>query len=146
MSLKQTSNTPIVGRAEAAFRSAFERLRTNKPNLMSKGTQVTQNNVAREAGLDPSALKKARFPHLVAEIQAWVENSAETTTRSQRQTVIAQRTRSRELRVRLEAMKTQRDHALALLVEADARILELIAENTRLKATLPPTNVTMIRG
>ena len=146
MSLKQTSNAPIVGRAEAAFRSAFERLRTNKPNLMSKGTQVTQNNVAREAGLDPSALKKDRFPHLVAEIQAWVENSAKTTTRSPRQTVIAQRTRSRELRVRLDSMKSQRDHALALLVEADARILELTIENTRLKATLPPTNVTLIRG
>lgn len=146
MSLKPTKNAPVVGRAEAAFRAAFERLKINKPNLVAKGTSVTQNNVAREAGLDPSALKKARFPHLVAEIQDWVENCAKNTTVSPRQTLIAQRTRSRELRVRLEAMKSQRDHALGLLVEADARILELTIENTRLKATLPPTNVTLIRG
>nr|WP_302685079.1 hypothetical protein [Pseudomonas syringae]UVN17909.1 hypothetical protein pPsy0479a_00077 [Pseudomonas syringae] len=61
--------------AEGSFRSAFERLKTDNPSILAKGTPVSQNNVAREAGLDPSALKKARFPELVSEIQQWIHSN-----------------------------------------------------------------------
>jgi hypothetical protein len=135
-----------MGRAEIAFRVAFERLKLNKPNILPKGTLVTQNNVAREAGVDTSALKKARFPQLVAEIQLWVESNAQLTPSSPRQALIAQRKRSRDLRERLDEMKAQRDYALGLLVEADALILELTRENAQLQALAPPTNITSIRG
>ena len=59
------------------YRAAFERLKSNKPERLPKGTPVSQNNVAKEAGSDPSALKKARFPLLIAEIQKYVEGHAE---------------------------------------------------------------------
>ncbi|WP_318351643.1 hypothetical protein [Klebsiella pneumoniae] len=52
------------------YRAAFERLKSNKPERLPKGTPVSQNNVAKEAGSDPSALKKARFPLLIAEIKS----------------------------------------------------------------------------
>ncbi|MBP5053736.1 hypothetical protein [Pseudomonas chlororaphis] len=135
----------MLGRAETAFREAFERLKLNNPNLLPRGTLVTQNNVAREAGVDPSALKKARFPLLVAEIQCWVESNAQIPHPSPRQALIAQRNRNRDLRERLEGMKIQRDHALGLLAEADALILELTRENSRLQALAPPTNITPIQ-
>jgi len=44
------------------YRAAFERLKNNKPERLPKGTPVSQNNVAKEAGSDPSALKKRAFP------------------------------------------------------------------------------------
>lgn len=45
--------------------------------LIPKGTPVTQNNVGKEAGSDPSALTKSRFPSLIAEIKTYVEQYAE---------------------------------------------------------------------
>jgi len=56
--------------AEANFRRAFERLKAGAPKVLPLGTPVSQNNVAKEAGCDSSALRKSRFPCLVAEIQA----------------------------------------------------------------------------
>lgn len=60
--------------AAEQYRAAFERLKNNKPERLPKGTLVSQNNVAKEAGSDPSALKKTRFPLLIAEIQMYVES------------------------------------------------------------------------
>ena len=68
---------PARRSATDRYRDAFERLKLNRPHLLPKGTPVTQNNVAKEAGSDPSALKKSRFPSLIAEIKAYVEQHAE---------------------------------------------------------------------
>src|SRR5690554_2541860 len=62
-----------VSKAELKFREAFERLKAGKPDILPKGTPLSQNNVAKEAGVDPSALRRARFPELVADIQSWIE-------------------------------------------------------------------------
>jgi hypothetical protein len=59
--------------AEQRFRAAFDRLKDDKPQILPRGTPVSQNNVAKEAGTDPTALRKKRFPALIREIQAWVE-------------------------------------------------------------------------
>ncbi|EPM62154.1 hypothetical protein A264_04202 [Pseudomonas syringae pv. actinidiae ICMP 19071] len=132
------------GRAETAFRDAFDRLKKGKPSLLPKGTRVTQNNVAREAGLDPSALKKARFPSLIEEIQRWVDEHGDQISKSPSQSLYAHRNRNRSLREQIEALKMQRDNALALLVDADARILALTMENQRLQLTKPKDNVTSL--
>lgn len=135
-----------MGRAEKAFREAFDRLKRGRPDRLPKGTPVSQNNVAKEAGRDPSALKKARFPSLVAEIQRWIGEPAPDAPPSPRQTMLAQRSRNRSLRERIAALKAERDHALSLLVEADAKILDLTMENARLQALLPASDVTPMRG
>lgn len=135
-----------VGRAEKAFREAFDRLKHSKPDRLPKGTLVSQNNVAKEAGCDSSALRKSRYPSLIAEIQRWIEDHIPDAPTSPRQTLLAQRARNRSLREKLDALKVQRDHAYSLLVEADARILDLTVENARLHALLPATNVTPMRG
>lgn len=142
--LSKDLNSPTQGRAETAFREAFERLKHGKPNLLPKDARVTQNNVAREAGLDPSALKKARFPTLIEEIQRWITEHGDQETRSPRSSIYAQRNRNRTLREQIEALKSQRDNALALLVDADARILALTKENQRLQAMSPKSSISKL--
>lgn len=134
-----------MGRAEKAFRDAFERLKQGRPERLKEAV-VSQNNVAKEAGRDPSALRKTRFPSLVAEIQRWVEGQKSEAPISPRQAVLAQRNRNRSLLERIEFLKQERDYALSLLVEADALILELKAENGALKAKLSDSNVLQITG
>lgn len=146
MSSNLNSTMPPKGRAESAFREAFDRLKRDKPDRLPKGTPVSQNNVAKEAGCDPSALRKARYPSLIAEIQRWIAEHAPDSSPSPRQAILAQRSRNRSLREKIEALKAERDHALSLLVEADAKILDLTMENICLQSHLPPSNVTPMRG
>jgi hypothetical protein len=134
------------GHAEQAFRDSFERLKLGKPQRMPKGTPVSQNNVAKEAGCDTSALRKTRYPSLIAEIQKWVEEQTVNPAPSPRQKLLAQRSRNRSLQERIAELKAQRDHVLSLLVEADAKILELATENARLAALQPRSTVTAMRG
>ena len=145
MSSNLNSTKPPKGSAESAFRAAFERLKWGKPDRLPKGTSVSQNNVAKEAGCDPSALKKARYPSLISEIQRWVTEHASDVPQSPRQTMLAQRSRNRSLREKIGALKAERDHALSLLVEADAKILDLTMENIRLQSHIPPLNITPMR-
>jgi predicted RNase H-like nuclease (RuvC/YqgF family) len=102
--------------------------------------------VAKEAGRDPSALRKNRYPALIAEIQRWLETNRPQAPVSQRQTLLSQRKRNRSLKERIEDMKAQRDSLASLLVEADAKILELTLENARLRALaqVPASKVTPI--
>lgn len=143
MSLNLSSDL-AMGRAEKSFREAFERLKQGNPSRLPKGTPISQNNVAKEAGCVPSALRKSRFPSLIAEIQRWVEGHASTTSPSPRQSMLAQRKRNQSLKERIETLKAERDHALSLLIEADMKILELMQENAALEAKLPESNVTSI--
>ncbi|MQT61082.1 hypothetical protein GHO41_27495 [Pseudomonas sp. FSL R10-0399] len=69
-----------MSKAEQGFREAFERLKKDQPIRVPQGTPLSQNLVAKEAGNDPSALKKSRFPDLVAEIQHWAAAKTECNT------------------------------------------------------------------
>ncbi|MEI6001854.1 hypothetical protein H3V53_33315 [Paraburkholderia bengalensis] len=129
--------------AEQRFRSAFERLKANQPQVLPRGTQVSQNNVAKEAGTDPTALRKARYPALIREIQAWIDiNGMEKAVQRERQ---HQRKHAKEeAATTAKRLQAQRDHAQAELISAQRLVLELLEENARLRARLddllpPPT-------
>lgn len=109
--------------AEENFRAAFERLKSNTPKICPLGTLVSQNNVAKEAGTDPSALKKSRFPTLIAEIQAFV-STIEVPT-SNRQKELLKKKKNRGVKEMLEDVTKQRDCLASMLAEADLTILEL---------------------
>lgn len=126
------------------YRAAFERLKNNKPERLPKGTHVSQNNVAKEAGRDPSALKKTRFPLLIAEIQTYVASYAEDRPLSVRQVSLLARQKNRGLRERIGEIEQQRDHLASLLSEADATILELYDRIAELERQLPASNVLPI--
>ena len=132
------SSPDVIGTAEQAFRDAYDRLKHGKPMHLKKGAKVTQNNVAKEAQRDPTALKKARYPRLIREIQQWVEQHAgEAVPKSSPAALIeGTRKRNRALKVDIEALKAQRDLAFSRLIAAEAELLELAQENERLKAHL----------
>lgn len=117
--------------AEQAFREAFIRLIENRPERLPLGTRVSQNAVALEAGRDPSALKKSRYPILIAEIQNWRRDQHQTPSESPLGRSQGKKTRSQtEEIINLEG---QRDKLASKLVEASATIVELVAENHRLQ-------------
>lgn len=125
MTLKQSEGTSTT--AEERFRDAFHRLRNGCPRVLESGSKVSQNNVAREAGCDPSALKKSRFPTLVAQIQAFALKHEDARERSdphfQPKAQICPRCAS--LKDQLRQLTLQRDAAMSALVLADNRVLEL---------------------
>ena len=125
--------------AETRFRQAFDRLKKDEPIVMERGTPVSQNNVAREASCDPSALKKKRFPVLVREIQAYVELHQEKPA-SNAQKLKTKRAANRSLQERLDDAICQRDQVQSLLASANERIIELFNEVQTLKQQLgdPP--------
>lgn len=144
------SSTPFdsgpMGRAEQRFRESFERLKASKSQILPKGTKVSQNNVAKEAGVDPSALRRSRFPKLVQDIQEWIEaNGSNDGYQSPRQRILSARSQNRGLRERLVESEARTGLATAKLVSAEARIVELTIENQRPQALLPSTNITPIR-
>ncbi|NMG29519.1 hypothetical protein [Aromatoleum evansii] len=111
--------------AEQRFRDAFERLKLGVPQVLPKGTPVSQNNVAKEAGCDPSALRKSRFPLVVLEIQEWVETHKGEQPPSVRQRLLKKRGKNRDLRETISDLKKQRDAAVGKLADAGLRIVEL---------------------
>lgn len=125
MALEQAAGVPTT--AEVRFRDAFHRLRDGRPRVLDPGAKITQNNVAREAGCDPSALKKSRFPSLVAEIQAVASKHEDAGGGLG----ICQRPAANvcpgciSLRVQVRETARQREAAMAALVLSDARVLEL---------------------
>lgn len=132
--------------AEQEFREAFERLKAQKPVRLPTSALVSQNNVAKEADRDPSALRKSRYPRLIAEIQTWVAEHGDDKPQSPRQKVMAQRTKNKSLREQLKATKTIRDVALSKLIDAEAQIVDLTMEVARLHEQLPPSNVVQMHG
>lgn len=111
--------------SEDKFRSALGRLIQGAPLRVPLGTPLTQGNVAREAGVTPSALRKSRFPRLIDEIQALISDQS-LDRKSEQPTLV------RDLKSRIVSLKNERDIALSLLVQADAEILRLSAEVKRL--------------
>ncbi|MDR7334668.1 hypothetical protein [Roseateles asaccharophilus] len=121
------SRAPIELTAEQRFRQAFQRLKEGKTEVVERGAPVSQNNVAKEAGCDPSALRKERFPSLVREIQAYVEIQGQQQS-SKRQEKLQQRRSRADLATQLEEIAAQRDSAQSQLLSAHRRIVELTAE------------------
>lgn len=131
--------------AEQRFRDAFERLKAGKPTIVSSHSEISQNNVAREAGLDPSALKKSRFPHLVAELQEWVRGNSSTKSKRTLNSARA-RARRRTDREMIKDLRQQRDQAASALLSADLMIIQLQKEIQQLKSQLPKPAVVPLRG
>jgi chromosome segregation ATPase len=131
--------------AKMRFEQAFERLKAGQPKVLERGSAVTQNNVAREAGCDPSALKKARFPALIREIQAYLELHKPEDQPAARKAA-QQKAAKRTLEERLADAVRQRDMAQSQLLSANRRVMELAEEVQSLQRRLdslqpPPTKL-----
>lgn len=130
--------------AEGRFRLAFERLKANNPTVLPHNTEVTQNNVAREAERDPSALKKERFPVLVGEIQAYVLLH-EDEDKAKREKALKKKRANRTLAEQLSDTIQQRDAAQSMLTSATERIVELSEQVHLLQIGLDEARSNMSR-
>ena len=128
--------TKINKNAEECFRDAFERLKLNVPEILPKGTRVSQNNVAKEAGRDTSALRKARYPLLVMEIQNYVDTHKSEELASGRQKLLKRKQKNRDAKELITDLKCQRDKAVDRIIYANLRILELSETVDDLRAKL----------
>ena len=134
--------------AEQRYRAAFLRLKEGTPTVLPRGTPVSQNNVAKEAGTDPSALKLARYPELIADIQAWVEIQ-DANKAAEREKRAAKRRDREDVNAKLERMTKERDCAQSELVSAHHIILELLQDKAQLEvriAELSPATSKLRRG
>ena len=130
------SHSDYIGDAEKLFQDAFERLKRGDPNTLPRGSAVTQNNVAKEAGRDPSALRKSRYPRLVRAIQKWIEENgnAPRNRASSASLIKGARGKNRQLKERIGELTKQRDMAMARLVIAEGSILGLYRQLQDYKA------------
>lgn len=129
-----------MSKAELDFSAACERLKSGNTLILPPGSPVSQNNVAKEAGRDPSALRKSRYPKLIADIQAWVASDASTKTGAFTKTgaptkvVIAKakdpylESQLAHAMLQLDALREERDLLLSKLLMANERILLLTSK------------------
>lgn len=101
---------------------------------------VTQNNVAKEAGKDTSALKKSRFPQLVK--FRHMLNFIRTIDRLRDRFSTVKRKSRKNQRDRIREIEAERDDAQSQLASAIGRIVELHEElqsvRARLERLIPP--------
>jgi hypothetical protein len=134
--MSSTPNIKLnVGKAEKTFREAFERLKLGRTERVPKCTAISQNNVAKEAGCDPSALRKSRYPVLINEIQQWIKQHTSVSPQSTYQLTVVRRKQNRTLKEKIIELKAQRDHVSSLLTEANSKILDLTNELSRFQNT-----------
>lgn len=112
------------------FIEAFQRLKNNEPINIPLGSAVTQNNVAREAGRDPSALRADRYPELLQQIQAYVASKDE----QKKEIKKSFKNRSRNSEERMLDFKKERDRLLSICHSQQNLIEELMDTIEKLKA------------
>ncbi|MBA1201982.1 hypothetical protein G7009_09445 [Pseudomonas capeferrum] len=129
------NDTIATASAEQRFRDAFERLKNGATVVLPANSRVSQNNVAKEASCDPSALRKSRFPSLVREIQAYVEihKSQVPSLRSVRSKLKNKRI---DLKKRIEIITQQRDEAHSQLLHVQRVVLDMAKQITALEDEL----------
>jgi len=136
----------VTETAEERFRAAFERLKINAPIVLPNGTPVSQNNVAKEANTDPTALRKSRYPTLIRDIQSWVGKAALEQTKAKKRQV-RQNKNKESMIERIETLTRQRDKAQSEALSLHRLMLELSVEKAKLQSRLekllpPPTPLT----
>ena len=131
-----SSQNKLHKSAEERFRDAFERIKLGMTEILPKGTQVSQNNVAKEAGCDPSALRKSRFPLLIIEIQEWVHTHNNEAQNLNRTTLLKRKQKNRDAKEVISDLRKQRDIAVGMMGDANLRILELSEMIDDLRARL----------
>jgi hypothetical protein len=82
--MSSTKTDVPMGRAEAKLRESFERLKAGKTLYVPVGTRMSQNAVAKEAGVIPSPLRPSRFPALCREIAEWIDRHEDDPSKANR--------------------------------------------------------------
>lgn len=116
-------------RAVDLFEEAFDRLRHGKPINIPIGSEVTQNNIAREAGRDPSALRSDRYPELLQRIKSYITAERQRVKTKKE----SAKNRHRPIEERLADCLRQRDRLQSICHSQQTLIDELLDEIERLE-------------
>ena len=127
------------GFAASRFEQAFERILSGKTKVLPRGARLTQANVAREAGVDPSAFRKGRYPELIAKIQKHTraDSGANDDRESTRIAKLNAETRILKARADLETSKLISLYAEYMAVKAELESIKAGLESGKLKYLKP---------
>lgn len=130
---------PDDSAAAQMYLDAFKRLATNAPINLGKGTPVTQNNVAKEAGKDPSALKLSRFPGVIKKIKIYLEL---TSGEELKKRVLNAKVKKGKLslKARVSALTEELSESQSKLLSVERRLVEALEETAELKEQLDELN------
>jgi len=131
--------------AESKFRAALARIIDGSALNVERNARITQNNVAREAGVDPSALRASRYPALVMEIRDLADIARADVGRMGHKPHRPGSEERRNEKQRYQDMKRQRDHAAALLASADSEVLRLMLRVRDLERHIEETSPGVVR-
>jgi hypothetical protein len=115
-----SNDPPLLDRLKAAF----DRLKSGRPVVLPPGALVSQNNVAREAGIPPANFKKSRFGPLISEVQAYVAQRDGPLLRERARSSSLERELANAV-ARISELESERDHLRSLLLSAEMKLAEL---------------------
>lgn len=113
--------------AEQEYRDAWQRIKEGKPIRIPVGSPATLANIAREAGKDPSALKRSRFPSLVHEIEIDNQLIAELPAyvdRSLSSQLKGARNENRRILLDMDVLRAERDALKSQVLNLQLALLE----------------------
>lgn len=134
-----------MNKAETDFREAFERLKAGTSRVLPWGSPVTQNNIAKEAGRDPSALKKSRYPTLIDEIQKWKSGGDVNLVSSSNCLKEKSAKALEEALFQVSELRVERDLLISKLLVANERIL-LLTSKIRANEMVSEEYSPLVRG
>ncbi|MBC3421864.1 MULTISPECIES: hypothetical protein [Pseudomonas] len=129
--------------AEDEYRKAFKRLVEGKALRIDKKSATTLANIAREAGRDPSALKRSRYPTFVSEVEFHNENVGSTLERRDRSLsaqLASARAENKSLRARCLGLSAERDAAQSKVLNLQQVLVE---KSFQLEGLEGPSNVAI---
>ncbi|MES3708620.1 hypothetical protein QC590_10290 [Pseudomonas putida] len=129
--------------AEAEYRKAFARIVEGKATRIDKKSPPTLANIAREAGKDPSALKKSRYPEFVAEVNFHNESVGSILKQRDRSLSVqlaSARSENKSLRERYANLIAERDAAQSKVLNLQQVLVE---KSLQLQGLEGPSNVAV---
>lgn len=114
--------------AEIEYRKAFRRIVEGKAMRVDKMAPPNFANIAREAGKDPSALKKSRYPIFISEVESFnnnVSSAGERIDRSLSAQLKAARSENRKLRESYEQLTIERDESHSRVLNLQLALVEM---------------------
>lgn len=117
------------------YLEAFRRLVLKTPLNVEVGTLVSQNNVAKEAGKDPSALKLSRFPSVIKKIQTYLELTNELDSKKRIRNAKVKKGKLTAI-AKIATLEAQAIETQSKLLSVERRLIEVLQENAELQAKL----------
>ncbi|KIY40750.1 hypothetical protein TZ03_11455 [Pseudomonas sp. 10-1B] len=114
--------------AEFEYRKAFRRIVEGKALRVGKMAPPNLANIAREAGKDPSALKKSRYPIFISEVESFnnnVNSAGERIDRSLSTQLKAARSENKKLRESYEQLTIERDESHSRVLNLQLALVEM---------------------